>query len=156
GEDLSGKRILLWTEQGLGDTIQFIRFASELKARGATVFVECERSLVTLLAQCPRIDRVIRRSQRLPDFDFHSPLLGLLRVLKTTLNTIPANVPYLSSDPGLVALWREKLREMSGFRVGINWRGGAGRDGSRHRDVPFDYFIPLNQIPGARVISLQG
>ncbi|HEY2411231.1 MAG TPA: tetratricopeptide repeat protein [Pirellulaceae bacterium] len=155
GERLEGRTILLHTEQGFGDTLQFIRFAAVIKNLGATVIVECQPQLVRLLASQPSIDRLIAEGDALPDCDFHAPLLSLPRILKTTLETIPAAVPYLFADPALVAHWRHHLKDFRGFRIGINWHGRAGTHTSRRRDIPLNLYQLLAQIPGVRFISIQ-
>jgi tetratricopeptide (TPR) repeat protein len=111
GGPLQGRTILLHAEQGLGDTIQFIRYAELVKQQGGTVVVESQRPLVSLLASCRGADRLIARGDPLPSFDVHCPLLSLPRVFSTSLETIPRGGPYLFADPGLVESWREKLRE---------------------------------------------
>jgi tetratricopeptide (TPR) repeat protein len=155
GQPLAGKSILLHAEQGLGDTIQFIRYATLVKSQGATVLVECHKSLLRLLASCPGIDRLIAHGDALPETDVHLALLSLPGIFKTSLETIPANVPYLFADSSLVVEWRETLREMRGFKIGINWHGEKGRREFRDRDVPLSCFASLAQAPGATLVSLQ-
>ena len=155
GEPLAGKSILLHAEQGLGDTIQFIRYASLAKGQGATVLVECHKSLLQLLASCPGIDRLIAHGDALPDTDVHAPLLSLPGIFKTSVETIPANVPYLFADAALADEWREKLGKISGFKIGINWHGEKGRREYRDRDVPLSCFASLAQVSGATLVSLQ-
>jgi Tfp pilus assembly protein PilF len=155
GEPLGGKTILLWAEQGLGDTIQFVRFARSVQRLGATVVVECQRRLYSILGRCAGIDRLVACGDALPQFHFHCPLLSVPRVLGTTLDDIPAQGPYLFADPGLIALWAEKLRELKGFRVGVNWRGRRGLATAEQRDVPPHCFDSICRCPGTHVISLQ-
>lgn len=155
GEPLPGKTILIWAEQGFGDTIQFVRYASLIKSRGATVVVECQKSLVKLLDGCPGIDQLIAEGDELPRFDFQVPLLSLPAVLKTTLDTIPASVPYISASSRLVTHWHDRLKDIVGFRVGVNWRGRFGPGPWRRRDIPIQQVASLAQIPGIRLISLQ-
>ncbi|MEC5033299.1 MAG: tetratricopeptide repeat protein, partial [Oscillatoria sp. PMC 1051.18] len=97
GSSLAGRTILLHAEQGLGDTIQFIRYVSRLKAQGARVVVETQNALVELFQVLDDIDEVVGRGKPLPDFDVHSPLLSLSRVFGDTIDTIPTQVPYLFS-----------------------------------------------------------
>ena len=155
GEPLAGRTILLHAEQGLGDTFQFIRYAALLKGRGAKVIVECQRAMVKLLARCGAIDQVVATGDELPSFDVHSPLLSVPGIIGTTLENIPADVPYLFADPDLVDDWRERLKGLSGFRVGINWQGREGQGTFRLRDIPIECFAPIAQLPGVRLISLQ-
>jgi ADP-heptose:LPS heptosyltransferase len=148
----------LHTEQGFGDTIQFIRYALFVKKRNplATVIVECERRLGNLLARCPGIDHLISKGDDLPLFDVHSPLLSLPNLLKTTLATIPDHVPYVFADPILVAHWRNRLNPYSGLRIGINWEGRSGPGEHLKRNIPLDFFAELGQrIAGITFVSLQ-
>jgi Tfp pilus assembly protein PilF len=145
GRPLRGQTILLQTEQGFGDTIQFIRYAPLLKLQGARVVVQCQEALRPLLASCPGIDALIGTNDPLPEFDVHAPLLGVPGILKTTLESIPATVPYLSASPVLVQRWREELERIEGLKVGIAWQGsptfvadrspGEPADGGRSRPV---------------------
>ena len=109
GSDLAGKTILLCAEQGLGDTLQFIRYAALVKQRGARVIVECPASLARLIARCEGVDQVVETGGPLPAFDVESPLLSLPGVLGTRMETIPADVPYLRPDTESVARWRREL-----------------------------------------------
>jgi len=155
GEPLNGRTILLYAEQGLGDTVQFVRYAPLLKALGGRVVVECQPGLLKLLGQCPGIDHLVGEGDELPTFDVQSPLMSLPRVFKTAIETIPANGPYLFADPALINHWRERVAEFRGFRIGINWRGRSGQGRFRHRDIPLEYFARLAQVPGVQLFSLQ-
>jgi tetratricopeptide (TPR) repeat protein len=163
GEPLDGRTILLWAEQGLGDTLQFVRYAPVLKSLGAMVLFECPRALMKLVASCPGIDRLLEQ-RSLADgtpatqadiaFDYQLPLLSLPTVLKTRVETIPANIPYLSADAALVERWRAQLRPIEGFRIGINWHGRAGHGAFRQRNIPLACFTDIAELPGVRLISL--
>jgi hypothetical protein len=155
GEPLGNKSILLHAEQGLGDTIQFIRYAPLVKALGGDVLVECQKPLKPLLASCPGVDQLIAEGNQAPAFDFHLPLMGLPRVFNTELASIPAGVPYVFADQGLVKHWRSKLAAWRGFRIGIHWQSKAGQSSFRSRNIPLECFAFLNQIPGITLISLQ-
>jgi tetratricopeptide (TPR) repeat protein len=155
GSSLTGRTILLYAEQGLGDTIQFIRYARLVKALGATVIVECQRPLLRLLARCPDIDRLVAQGDPLPAHDVCAPLLSLPYHFGTRLNTIPANVPYLEADPALVEQWRRELAALSGFKIGINWQGNAQYQHDKQRSLPLREFAPLAALPGVQLLSLQ-
>jgi tetratricopeptide (TPR) repeat protein len=155
GTLLDGRTILLYAEQALGDTIQFIRYAPLVKARGGTVIVECPPSLVRLVGSCAGIDQVVPRGTALPPFDVQAALLSVPGLVGTTLETVPACVPYLSADPPLVARWREELQGPALFKIGIAWQGSATFAGDRMRSVPLRHFAELARIPGVRLFSLQ-
>jgi hypothetical protein len=99
GEDLRGRFLMLDYEAGLGDTLQFIRFAPLLKQRGACVMLLCQASVLRLVARCPGIDVAFDGTSALPDCDFHTPLMSLPSILRTTLSNLPAQVPYLLPIP---------------------------------------------------------
>jgi len=111
---LDGKTILLWAEQGLGDTFQFVRYAALLRQRGARVVLRAPRALHPLLSRTPGIDQLFGEEQELPRCHCHAPLLSLPRLFATTLDDIPSDVPYLFPDERLVAHWRSRIRESSG------------------------------------------
>jgi tetratricopeptide (TPR) repeat protein len=155
GSPLSGRTILLHAEQGLGDTLQFIRYAALVRQRGGRVVVECPRPLLQILACCAGIDQLVAHGEPLPTFDVHAPLLSLPRLLGTTLATVPANVPYVYADAGLVEQWRQRLASPAGFKIGINWRGRTSYREEWHRAVPLAHFEALARLPGVRLVSLQ-
>jgi tetratricopeptide (TPR) repeat protein len=155
GSPLEGRRILLWAEQGLGDSLQFIRYAALVKRAGGTVLVECQPPLAGLTELAAGVDQVIPFGSALPDFDVHLPLQSLPRVLGTTLETIPAAVPYLSVDPALVEHWRARVGQADGFRVGLAWAGNPSHANDRNRSMPGGHFTALAGIPGCALFSLQ-
>src|ERR1700728_4248090 len=137
--DLAGKRLLLHWEQGLGDTIQFSRYAKLATAQGAEVVLMVQSSLSRLLSTLdPGIE--VRTDRQLPiDMDYHCPLLSLPHAFGTRLGGIPAAVPYLSAEPERVARWRERIGG-GGFRVGINWQGNKEFPADRGGWVPLGLF----------------
>ncbi|HET6880903.1 MAG TPA: DUF6165 family protein [Pirellulales bacterium] len=155
GSPLQGKTILLHAEQGLGDTIQFVRYAPLVRERGGRVVLACQRSLVPLLRSCRGIDQLIALDDPPPAYDVHAPLLSLPRIFQTGPDTIPADVPYIAPDPGLVAEWGETLKSLSGFKVGIVWSGSPDFRFNRFRSVPLAEFRALADVPGVTLISLQ-
>ena len=155
GSPLTGRTILLYAEQGLGDTFQFVRYAPLLKERGATVIVECQEALVRILAGCPGIDRIVPRGEPLPEYDVQAPFLSLPGILRTSLDTIPASVPYLFADPGLVERWRRELSGVAGPKIGIAWQGNPKYAADRERSIPLRRFAPLVRQSGVRLVSLQ-
>jgi Flp pilus assembly protein TadD len=155
GSPLAGRTILLHAEQGLGDTIQFIRFAPLVQERGGRVVVECQPALVPLLQGCRGVDQLVPRRAPLPAFDVHAPLLSVPRILGTALATIPAGCPYLFPNAQLVAQWREELSHCQGLKVGIAWQGDPKHSDDRNRSIPLLHFEPLTRIPGVHLFSLQ-
>jgi hypothetical protein len=155
GSPLDGKTILLHAEQGLGDMVQFLRFVPLVKDRGGRVIVASQKPLVPLLSACPWIDQLVAQGETLPEFDVQAPIMSLPRILGTTLATLPAQVPYLSADPGLVQRWRKELAAYPGFRIGIAWQGNPQNPADRHRSFPLDCLAPLAGLPGVQLFSLQ-
>jgi hypothetical protein len=155
GSPLEGRTILIHAEQGLGDTIQFIRYAPLVKRRGGTVIVECQPVLSQLLAGCPGIDRLIAQGSPLPAFDVHVPLLSLPRIFGTTLADVPAEVPYLFADAALIERWRDELAGVPGVKIGIAWQGNTRFPADCMRSIPLTHFAPLAQVDGVRLFSLQ-
>jgi tetratricopeptide (TPR) repeat protein len=155
GEPLAGRTILLYSEQGLGDTLQFIRYAPHVKERGGRVLVECQRPLIGLAQSCAGIDLVIAKGDALPAFDVQASLLSLPHVFGTTVETIPTPIPYLSSDAASVTEWAARLAPIVGLRVGIAWQGTTKHFRDRSRSFPLCLFEKLARIEGIRLISLQ-
>lgn len=155
GSPLDGRTILLYAEQGLGDTLHFVRYAALCKARGGKVIVQCQNALLSLLSRTPGIDGLVGWGATPPPFDVWQPLMSLPAVFRTTLDTIPTGTPYVHPDPELVAFWRQQLAPARGFRVGIAWQGSPRHAWDRHRSVPLEQFEPLARIPGVQLISLQ-
>ena len=155
GSPLDGRTILLHAEQGLGDTLQFIRYAPLIRDRGGRVVVACQRPLLRILASCPGIEQLIAQGDPVPAFDVHAPLLSLPRLFGTTPGNVPANVPYLAADPDLAERWRRELEPLPGFKIGISWSGSASYRRDRMRSIPLARFAPLAELPGVQLISLQ-
>ena len=155
GFPLGNRTILLITEQGFGDVIQFIRYAALLKEQGATVIFEAPERLVPLLAGCPGVDQVVAQGQPIPNYDVFCPLLTVPGYLDTSIDRIPGNVPYIRPDASLLEKWGRELSAYPGFKVGINWQGNPKYAGERHRSMPLRQFEGLSKIPGVTLFSLQ-
>ena len=155
GTPLEGRTILLHAEQGLGDTIQFIRYAPLVKARGGRVIVQCQNFLIQLLSRTAGIDGLVGWGAVPPPFDVWAPLMSLPALFHTTRETVPVQAPYVFPDPDLVAHWRRQFAPVRGFRIGIVWQGSPRHPWDRHRSIPLEQFEPLARIPGVRLISLQ-
>jgi tetratricopeptide (TPR) repeat protein len=153
--DIAGKTILLHAEQGLGDAIHFCRYATLVHERGATVFLELQAPLKSLLASVRGVARVIGRDDPTPDFDIHAPLLGVPRFFGTSWEQIPAAVPYLSAEPAAIARWREKLNAGPELKVGVAWSGNPKQGGDRKRSIPIERLLPMLSVPGIRWYGLQ-
>lgn len=155
GAALEGQTILLHAEQGLGDSLQFLRYAPLVRERVGRVIMECHAPLLSLVQHAPGVDEVVAQGMALPSFDVHLPLLSLPRVLGATLDNLPAGVPYLTADPARIEHWRRELSAEPGFKVGIVWQGNPRHKEDRWRSVPLTQFEPLARVPGVRLVSLQ-
>ena len=153
-ESLDGKTIMLHAEQGLGDTIQFVRYAPLLAARGATVVLKVQLPLVRLLTNVRGVAKIVARKDPLPDYDFHCPLLSLPLALGTTLDTIPADVPYLAPAPADAAHWHARLPRQRPL-VGLVWSGERSHDNDLNRSVRFETLLPLLDCPDIAFVSFQ-
>lgn len=155
GEDISGKRLLLLAEQGFGDTIQFVRYASLAAARGARVVLLVPPTLVRLLAPLGEVHAL---GDPLPAADFFCPMLSLPLAFGTTLASVPAEIPYLFGDP---TPWRARLAALPGRRVGLAWAGGVHQEEAgapamdRRRSLPLAALQPLAAVAGVSLVSLQ-
>ena len=153
GGPLQGKRILLYPEQGLGDVLLFVRFARELKSRGATVVVLCQALLKELLAGADFIDEVVAEGEKLPDFDVQASMVSLPHLCRASFAALAA-APYLRAP----AESRIKLgrRDKARLRIGIYWAAMPGQLLDRQRSVPFAHLLGLAGAPELLVFSLQG
>jgi tetratricopeptide (TPR) repeat protein len=162
GEDIAGRTILLHAEQGLGDTLQFVRYVTLVAARGARIILEVQPELVRLCAAMPEIAsagltggiQVVATGAALPAFDLHCPLLSLPHVFGTDLATIPAAIPYLAADPALVSHWASRLPAGPKLRAGLVWAGHAqshrayARRIDPRRSLALAALAPLGAVPG--------
>jgi len=185
GSALGGRTILLYAEQGLGDTFQFLRYVPLVQQRGGRVILQCQPALLRLLANLPGIDCLVPKDSPLPRFDVHAALLSLPGILRTAVATVPATIPYLSPKAELVERWRKELRRSrtsevesrksnverpkseevqltsdirhptSDFLVGIAWQGNPVVKDDRQRSIALARFARLAQVPGVQLISLQ-
>jgi hypothetical protein len=163
GEAADGQRLLIHAEQGFGDALHFCRYAPLAAARGLRVIVEAPKPLVRLMQTLANVERVITFGDPLPDFDQHCPMMSLPLALGTTMQTIPASVPYLSPPAEAAAAWRSRLgtTEQSGMRVGLVWEGGTNREipadkaVGRRRSITPALLAPLFEVPGVQFFSLQ-
>jgi len=122
---------------------------------GGTVVLDFPTPLVKLVASCPGVALVVPRGRSLPPFDVYATLLSIPGLLRTTLETIPAEVPYLKADPQRVLYWGQELANVPGFRVGISWQGSKQYRGDRVRSFRLKRFAALAGADSVRLISLQ-
>jgi hypothetical protein len=157
GSPLDGRGILLYVEQGYGDALQFIRYAPLVKARGGRVIVACPGRLIPILSTCRGIDEFYdsQSDDQPPPFHAHAALTSLPGIFQTDLDSIPADVPYLSAGGELVEHWRKQLGDDGPLRVGINWQGNPKYGWDSYRSVPLAQFAPLADVERVRLFSLQ-
>ncbi len=148
--------LVLHAEQGLGDTIQFVRFAGVLATRGHRVVIMGPPRLKGLISTAPGVTAYVSDAAELPRFEpiRWLPLLSAPLVLETTLETIPRDVPYLTADPARVMRWRERIGS-HGLRIGINWQGKVAGIINPGRSFPLSALAPVADVAGVRLISLQ-
>jgi tetratricopeptide (TPR) repeat protein len=156
GEPLGNELLILRGEQGIGDRIQFANFAAHLAKLGNRVVIWTNPSSAALLRTVPGVERIITD---IAEIDISGgarwlEMMSLPHVLRTTPETVPNCVPYISADPARVAHWRERLGN-KGFKIGISWQGSTEFRLDRTRSLPLAVLAPLAETAGARLISLQ-
>ena len=154
-QPVAGKTILLHAEQGLGDTIQFARYATMLAKRDARVILEVQPPLKSLLSQIGGGVQIIGHGEEIPSFDLHCPLLSLPLAFRTELTTIPADVPYLAAPSDRIEHWNGRLPPRRGLRVGIVWSGSATHADDRNRSIALARLLPIFDAPDIQFVSLQ-
>ena len=155
GSPLRGRSIMIHCEQGLGDTFQFLRYIPLVKERGGRVILICQPALKALLLSLPIADVLLAQGDPIPPFDVHAPLLSLPRIFGTTLETIPARIPYLEPDQASIDRWRTRVASVQGFKIGVAWQGSPKYRKDRERSFPLRRLAPLAALPNVRLISLQ-
>ena len=152
-EDISGKTLFVYWEQGFGDTFQFCRYIELLKERHINVVFQVEKPVLTLLKNLSSLAEIIGPNDPLPDFDFHCPLLSLPLAFKTDAKSVPANTPYLKADPEMIDQWATRLGMQEKKRIGLVWRGSPTHENDQNRSIDlFDLWPMLNEQ--AEFISL--
>jgi predicted O-linked N-acetylglucosamine transferase (SPINDLY family)/ADP-heptose:LPS heptosyltransferase len=156
GEDIAKRTILLHDEQGMGDTLQFMRYAPLVAARGARVLLQVQRPLLRLAAASLDVGiEVFAEGDLIPPFEMHSPLLSLPLACGTMLETIPGPIPYIEVDPAAAARWRNRIGPAAGLKVGLVWAGNPQHKNDRNRSIALERLAPLFDAPGVRWFSLQ-
>jgi hypothetical protein len=156
GAELAGKAIVLHAEQGLGDTLQFVRYVPLVAARGGRVILGCQPELKRLLSGMPGVDEIRAAGERLysPEPPWHAALMSLPRIFGTTLETIPPS-SYLRADEALAASWAARLASERRFRVGLVWAGGPFNPRNRGRSLELRALAPLGRLGGVAFYSFQ-
>ncbi|GIW94946.1 MAG: hypothetical protein KatS3mg110_3961 [Pirellulaceae bacterium] len=153
GQRLEGKRLLLIAEQGLGDTIQFIRYAHLARQQGARIAAEIQPELIPLLESFPDIEWLLPRGGPTMTCDYFLPLLSAPRVFGTRPDNVPAPIPYLSARPELIDYWRKRLPPAP-LRIGLVWQGSRSHPADQQRSMPLALLAKLAR-PGRLLVSLQ-
>ncbi|HXW50039.1 MAG TPA: tetratricopeptide repeat protein [Xanthobacteraceae bacterium] len=151
---LHRKTVLLHAEQGLGDTIQFARYVPLLAAGGATVVLEVQAELKSLMSGLGGATRVLARGEAPPPFDVHCPLGSLPLAMKTEIETVPAPIPYLAADADRVRHWSARIDALPRPRIAVAWSGNPAHENDRNRSIPFAALAPLFAVP-AGFVSIQ-
>jgi tetratricopeptide (TPR) repeat protein len=160
GEPLEGKTLLMYGEQGLGDTLHFARYAQLAAEQGARVVLAVQPPLLRLLRSVPGVAEMVPPGGAV-SADYHLPLLSAPWRFGTTLDTIPAPIPYLTPEPEAARRWGERLAGVDGLRIGLVWAGDPRPDDraanrvDRRRSLALAQFAPLADIPGLTLVSLQ-
>jgi tetratricopeptide (TPR) repeat protein len=155
GKQLGGKTLLLHCEQGLGDSIQFIRYAALIKKNGGRVVLACPPPLVRLFSGVLGIDQIYPDGRDLPPCDCHAPVMSLPHLFKTTLDAIPGGFPYLHVDQAAHNVWRDRLASCPGLKVGVVWRGNPEHANDRNRSATAALFSQFFTHPEITAVSLQ-
>lgn len=156
GEALEGQTLLIHAEQGFGDSIQFIRYAPLAANRGGKVLVECPDPLMEVFSTVKGIHQLVPLGEPLPHFDVHVPMMSLPLAFRTTLDSIPNDIPYMAADSERRAFWSDWLAENGvTLKVGLAWAGRATHTGDRARSMHLRQFLPLCRIPEVEFVSLQ-
>jgi tetratricopeptide (TPR) repeat protein len=154
GEDIAGKTILLHSEQGFGDSIQFCRYAPLVAKRGGRVILEVEQPLCALLRNLFGVAEIVAKGYPAPDFDLHCPLPSLPLAFRTRTEAIPAGSPYLRAPQDAMAQWERALGGTGGPRIGLVWAGSPNHVRDLERSMPFHLLQPLLDVE-ATFVSLQ-
>ena len=152
---LANKTILLHAEQGLGDTVQFARYAPLLARAGAKVVLEVQPELKELLAGLEGVASIVALGEALPAFDMHCPLASLPLACKTEVSGIPADIPYLRASEQRMAQWRPRLEALPSPRIALAWSGRSTHANDRNRSLTLAQLEPLLAAPGVSFVSVQ-
>lgn len=155
GESFAGRTLLVYPEQGMGDIIQFARYLPLAAARGGRLLFECPQPLLRLFQPFHEDIAIVPQGSTPPAYDLAVPLLDLPVLFDTRLETIPPLLPNMATDPASVAAWAPRIERVSGFRIGLVWRGNPGFSNDRNRSMDLAQLRPLIEGTGAQIVSLQ-
>lgn len=155
GRDLKGRTLFVHAEQGLGDTLQMIRYVKSLHDQGEHIVLECQKALVPLLTANGVAKEVVGLGNKLPDFDLHIPLMSLPSLLFREMGFAGEPNPYLMADSTRVEKWKAEVQKLAGLKIGIFWQGNPDFKQDTLRSIPLKSFQPLMQIKAATIVSLQ-
>jgi tetratricopeptide (TPR) repeat protein len=156
GSSIDGLTILIHGEQGFGDIIQFVRYVPLVAERGAKVLLRCGGELVSLLQNIRGIDKVLSYSEQPSDFDTYCPIATLPLLFGTTLDTIPAKIPYVGVSPSIIEKWEHRIqKDNSTLRIGLVWSGNPKNIILKNKSFPLETFMPLGELHKIAFYSLQ-
>jgi Flp pilus assembly protein TadD len=156
GEPLAGKNLLIISEQGFGDSLQFVRFIPILRKKCAKLLFITQNNLITLLQSIPEVDLITNQNENLGHVDYYCPLLSIPHFLNTIIDTIPNTTPYIKSTPNLSSQWLARIGQNS-IKVGLVWEGKPlfQNDPLRRRSTTLEDFAPLASVANVKFFSLQ-
>jgi len=163
GEDGKGKTLLIHSEQGFGDSLQFCRYTPLARQLGFRVIMAVPPQLERIMQSLDGIHQVVTTRESVPHHDLHIPMMSLPRIFRTTIETIPARLPYLSPDPADLAWWRDRVAYLpqDTLKVGLAWAGRSRACSAdyvamdQQRSIDPELLFPLMQVPGVQYFSLQ-
>lgn len=155
GSDLTGKRLFIYPEQGIGDFLQFVRYVKDLSVDAKELIVEAPKKLYWLINQLSNYCTVITPDKEPPEFDMHVSQMSLPALRGTTLDTIPCDIPYFKVDEGHINVWKNKLQNDDKIKLGIVWQGNQDNPNDRNRSLSLESLKPLAELKGVELISLQ-
>jgi len=157
-QNINGKKILVYSEQGLGDSIQFVRYLPMLKEKGAYIIFECSEYLFQLLKDFKGYDQRIDTSNVSEDeldYDYHIPILSLPFYFSTEMNSIPCKIPYIKIEDGFISKWKKIFKQNEKFKIGLVWAGNPKHKGDKERSCPLEKFQPIIDREDVEIYSLQ-
>jgi tetratricopeptide (TPR) repeat protein len=153
-QDIEGKILFVYVEQGFGDCIQFYRYLTQATERGARIILAAPEAVTRLLSRAHHKVEIIGWNESPKDFDYHISLMSLPLALGTDQNSIPVTESYLTAEPDVVQRWASRIGRF-GFKIGITWHGKDGNKGIEEKSFPVRHFVDIAKMPGVRLISLQ-